>query len=122
MQMPNVTLAKDADLLPLLDLYRVAEVSLSAEPVDRVQQIWSEMLSNESISVFVSNVDAGSPRLVAGKAMGGPSFTLPLQRLGSGTATMCCFRVVAKTRERITSTSTVVSSQGFEPVMLRIAP
>jgi hypothetical protein len=62
MQMPNVTLAKDADLLPLLDLYRVAEVSLSAEPVDRAQQIWSEMLSNESIPVFVSNVDA---RIVA---------------------------------------------------------
>jgi GNAT superfamily N-acetyltransferase len=56
--MPNARLAKDADLLSLLDLYRVAEVSPSAQPIEKAQGIWSEMLSNENVAIFVSDVDA----------------------------------------------------------------
>ena len=56
--MPSARLAKVADLLSLLHLYRVAEVSFSAEPIGIAQQIWSDMLSNESVCVFVSDVDS----------------------------------------------------------------
>ena len=56
--MPNARLAQAADLASLLDLYRAAEVSSSAEPKEKAEQIWLEMLSHESISVFVSAVDA----------------------------------------------------------------
>jgi hypothetical protein len=51
-------LAQTADLVSLLDLYRAAEVSSSAEPKEKAEQIWLEMLSHESFSVFVSAVDA----------------------------------------------------------------
>src|SRR5215470_455310 len=56
--MPNARLAQAADVASLLDLYRAAEVSSSAEPKEKAEQIWLEMLSHESISVFVSAVDA----------------------------------------------------------------
>jgi GNAT superfamily N-acetyltransferase len=56
--MPHARLAQAADLASLLRLYRVAEVSSSAEPIERAERIWSEMLSNNGIGVFVSAVDA----------------------------------------------------------------
>jgi GNAT superfamily N-acetyltransferase len=56
--MPNARLAQAADLVSLLALYRVAEVSVSAEPLARAERIWSEMLSDNGVAVFVSAVDA----------------------------------------------------------------
>jgi GNAT superfamily N-acetyltransferase len=56
--MPNARLAQAADLASLLELYRVAEVSASAEPIARAEQIWLEMLSHDGVAVFVSAVDA----------------------------------------------------------------
>lgn len=56
--MPNARLAKAADLTSLLELYRVAEVSSSAEPKERAEQIWLEMLSHKGVAVFVSAVNA----------------------------------------------------------------
>src|SRR6202048_1852563 len=56
--MPNAKLAQAADLASLLDLYRLAEVSSSAEPIERAEQIWLEMLSHNGVEVFVSTVEA----------------------------------------------------------------
>jgi GNAT superfamily N-acetyltransferase len=60
--MPDARLAQAADLASLLELYRTAEVSPSAEPLTRAEQIWSEILSHDGVVVFVSAVDA---RIVA---------------------------------------------------------
>jgi hypothetical protein len=60
--MPDARLAQAADLASLLKLYRAAEVSASAEPLTRAEQIWSEILSHNGVAVFVSAVDA---RIVA---------------------------------------------------------
>ena len=56
--MPNARLAQAADLASLLELYRVSEVSPSAEPPERAEQIWLEMLSDDGVAVFVSAVNA----------------------------------------------------------------
>ena len=56
--MPNARLAQAADLASLLALFRIAEVSASAEPVTRAEQIWLEMLSHNGVAVFASAVDA----------------------------------------------------------------
>ena len=56
--MPNARLAQPADLASLLDLYRVSEVSPSAEPIGRAEQIWLETLSDSNVAVFVSAVEA----------------------------------------------------------------
>ncbi len=56
--MPSARLAQSADLASLLDLFRVSEVSSSAEPIERAEQIWQEMLFDNSVAVFVSAVDA----------------------------------------------------------------
>jgi GNAT superfamily N-acetyltransferase len=52
--MPSARLAQTADLASLLDLFRVSEVSSSAEPIERAEQIWRETLSDHGIAVFVS--------------------------------------------------------------------
>jgi GNAT superfamily N-acetyltransferase len=56
--MPNARLAQAADLASLLELNRVAEVSSSAEPIERATRIWLEMLSHNGVEVFVSTVQA----------------------------------------------------------------
>ncbi len=56
--MPTARLAQTADLASLLDLFRVSEVSSSAEPIERAEQIWQEALSADGVAVFVSAVDA----------------------------------------------------------------
>jgi len=56
--MPSARLAQAADLIPLLELYRASEVSATAEPIERAEQIWREILSNKSVAVFVSTMDA----------------------------------------------------------------
>lgn len=55
--MPVARLAQAADLASLLELFRVAEVSSSAQPIKRAERIWLEMLSHDGVAVFVSAVD-----------------------------------------------------------------
>jgi GNAT superfamily N-acetyltransferase len=43
----------------LLGLYRVSEVSALAEPRERAERIWSEILARQGVSVFVSDAGAG---------------------------------------------------------------
>jgi GNAT superfamily N-acetyltransferase len=52
--MPNARFAQASDLEGLLALYRVSEVSAIAEPRERVERIWSEILTRQGVSVFVS--------------------------------------------------------------------
>ena len=56
--MPNARLAQADDLASLLELFRVSEVSRSAEPVEQAEQIWLEMLSDRGVAVFVSAENA----------------------------------------------------------------
>ncbi len=60
--MPTARLAQTADLASLLDLFRVSEVSPSAEPIERAEHIWLETLSDRSVAIFASAVEA---RIVA---------------------------------------------------------
>lgn len=60
--MPVARLAQAADLASLLELFRVAEVSSSAEPIGKAEQIWLEILSRDGVALFVAAVDA---RIVA---------------------------------------------------------
>ena len=61
--MPNARLAMRSDLSSLLELYRVSEVSPGAEPKEKAEEIWSEMLANDRyFAVFVSSADT---RIVA---------------------------------------------------------
>ena len=60
--MPHARLAQTADLIPLLDLYRASDVSSPAEPIERAEKIWREILSGNGVAVFVSTADA---RIVA---------------------------------------------------------
>ena len=55
--MPSARLAQATDLASLLELYRVAEVSPSAEPIERAERIWLEMLSDTGVAVFVSDLN-----------------------------------------------------------------
>jgi GNAT superfamily N-acetyltransferase len=57
-QMPIARLARASDLERLLDLFRVSEVSSTAQPPDRAEHIWSETLTHKGVAVFVS--DAGA--------------------------------------------------------------
>jgi len=52
--MPTARLARMSDLEHLLDLFRVSEVSSSAEPVERAERILSETLAREGLALFVS--------------------------------------------------------------------
>jgi GNAT superfamily N-acetyltransferase len=56
--MPRARLAQASDLEPLLDLFRVSEVSSTAQPSDRAEHIWSDTLTRRGVAVFVS--DAGA--------------------------------------------------------------
>jgi len=60
--MPDARLAQAADLNSLLDLFRASEVSSPAEPIERAETIWLEMLSSSGVAVFVS---AAGERIVA---------------------------------------------------------
>lgn len=56
--MPVARLAQPSDLERLLELFEASEVSSIAEPPDRAERIWAEMLAREGVAVFVS--DAGA--------------------------------------------------------------
>jgi GNAT superfamily N-acetyltransferase len=60
--MPTARLARPSDLARLLDLFRDSEVSAVAEPGERAERIWSEMLARQGVAVFVSEADG---RIVA---------------------------------------------------------
>jgi GNAT superfamily N-acetyltransferase len=55
--MPNVRLATIADLGSLLALFAASDVSRSAEPKERAEQIWAETIAREGLVVFVSDAD-----------------------------------------------------------------
>jgi ribosomal protein S18 acetylase RimI-like enzyme len=57
--MTKARLAQADDLEPLLDLFRVSEISAAAEPIDRARGIWTETLAREGVAVFVSDVGSG---------------------------------------------------------------
>jgi len=56
--MPEARPAQANDLDSLLALFRVVEVSAFAEPRERAERIWSEILSQDSVAVFVSDADS----------------------------------------------------------------
>jgi len=56
--MPNARLAVAADLDALLALFADSDVSRSAEPRARAEQVWAEMLAREGVAVFVSEADS----------------------------------------------------------------
>ena len=56
--MPNARQANAGDLDALLALYAASDVSRSAEPRARAEQIWAEMLAREGVAVFVSDADS----------------------------------------------------------------
>lgn len=50
--------ARPDDLAGLLALFRVSEVSAAAEPVERAETIWAQMLSRDGLTVFVAESEA----------------------------------------------------------------
>ncbi|UPK33605.1 GNAT family N-acetyltransferase [Bradyrhizobium sp. 186] len=52
--MRNARRARESDLLALLDLFRVSEVSAAAEPLERAADIWRQILSRGDLAVLVS--------------------------------------------------------------------
>jgi hypothetical protein len=134
--MPNARLAQTSDLTSLLKLYQFSEVSPSAEPKERAEQIWAETLSHEGVAVFVSCVDAKIVAYALGgstgfskmsslilnfgaKAMDVPWCALRLQRLGPRAVITSSFKVAAQTFGCIASTRAAASSQGFGSATLR---
>jgi GNAT superfamily N-acetyltransferase len=55
--MPNVRLAAIADLGSLLALFAASDLSRSAEPKERAEQIWAETITRDGLVVFVSDAD-----------------------------------------------------------------
>lgn len=53
--MPTARRAQPSDLGRLLDLFRDPEVSSIAQPPDRAERIWAEILAREGVAVFVSD-------------------------------------------------------------------
>ena len=49
--------ARFSDLPLLLDLFRVSEVSASAQPFERAERIMSETLARQGVTIFVSEAD-----------------------------------------------------------------
>ena len=60
--MPDARRARADDLARLLALYRVSEVSAAAEPMERTESIWAQMLSRDGLTVFVAEAE---PDIVA---------------------------------------------------------
>jgi GNAT superfamily N-acetyltransferase len=60
--MPIARIAPATDLEPLLDLFRVSEVSSAVEPLEQAQHVWRQTLVHDGLTVFVSETEA---RIVA---------------------------------------------------------
>ena len=56
--MPNARIAVAADLDALLALFADSEVSRSAEPRERAEQIWAQTLAREGVFIFASDADS----------------------------------------------------------------
>jgi GNAT superfamily N-acetyltransferase len=56
--MPEARPARADDLLPLLELFRISEVSAVVEPMERAERAWAEMLSRDGVIVFVAEADS----------------------------------------------------------------
>ena len=56
--MPGARLARADDLGSLLALFAASDVSRSAEPRARAEQIWVQTLAREGVAVFVSDADS----------------------------------------------------------------
>jgi GNAT superfamily N-acetyltransferase len=56
--MPEARRAQAGDLVGLLALFRASEVSAAAEPIERAQSIWDQMLSREGLTLFVAESEA----------------------------------------------------------------
>jgi GNAT superfamily N-acetyltransferase len=56
--MAEARAARADDLAPLLELFRVSEVSRAAEPLARAERIWSELLARDGLTVFVAEAEA----------------------------------------------------------------
>jgi GNAT superfamily N-acetyltransferase len=52
--MPTARTATTADLHPLLDLFRISDVSSAVEPLERAEEIWRDTLARPGVTVFVS--------------------------------------------------------------------
>jgi GNAT superfamily N-acetyltransferase len=55
--MGEARVARADDLVPLLELFRVSEVSRAAEPFERADGIWSQMLTRDGLTVFVAEAE-----------------------------------------------------------------
>jgi GNAT superfamily N-acetyltransferase len=56
--MPKARRARADDLAALLALFRVSEVSTAAEPLERAERIWAQMLSRDGLAVFVAEAES----------------------------------------------------------------
>ncbi len=55
--MPDARIAFANDLVSLLALFDASDVSRYAEPEERAEHIWSEILARDGLFVFVSDAD-----------------------------------------------------------------
>jgi GNAT superfamily N-acetyltransferase len=55
--MPAARPALASDLPSLLELFRASEVSAAAEPRERAEVIWSQILAHQGVTVFVSALE-----------------------------------------------------------------
>jgi GNAT superfamily N-acetyltransferase len=55
--MPDARPARPSDLPLLLALFAASEVSAAAQPTERAESIWHEIMSEQAIRVFVSEAD-----------------------------------------------------------------
>jgi GNAT superfamily N-acetyltransferase len=53
---PTARIAQASDLGRLLALFEASEVSAIAQPRDRAERIWAEILARDGVTVFVSGV------------------------------------------------------------------
>ena len=60
--LPTARPATTGDLEPLLDLFRISEVSSAVEPLEQAQEVWRQMLNHTGVTVFVS---AAEERIIA---------------------------------------------------------
>ena len=56
--MPEARPVRADDLIALLALFRVSEVSRGAEPIARAEQIWTKMLTRDGLTVLVAEADS----------------------------------------------------------------
>ena len=139
--MPIARTATTTDLEPLLDLFRVSEVSSTVGPLEQAQQVWRQTLGHDGVTVFVTEAQAKivatcmlitAPNLLRSgrqhaflenvvthphskdKAMAVPSLRLRSLRLGRRVAIMSCFKAVERILRCTASTNGVASNRVYE--------